>query len=381
MPADRYELRFPLRRLLTGLLLTVIPICAIGLIVVSRAGQALDRQWGRYFRTIAEFTASEIGMFFHERILAAGTLAADPLIVETVKQANARYAGLSEAAVTDRINQIERDWNQPKGDAAVRAVLGNPAARLMMKWRDRDRRFLRLTLTDRYGAVVAATHKTLDYYQADEDFWQAIHAQGRGAVHITDVLYDDVTKSYYVGLGVPVMEEESNAFIGALDALIEVSSLFPLLHRLDLGPTSRMILAKNDGTVIHAPNVNLAMNVKSAEFFAAQESMASGPSRWPGYVIAPLPGGEPVIIGYGSPGLEESFPNLNWRVLVAQNTRDAFAPTRGVLRLLYLMIMAGLAAVTLLAMYFALHRRQEVTRVAWKPEEAAEAEEPKETAP
>jgi hypothetical protein len=381
MPADRYELRFPLRRLLTGLLLTVIPICAIGLIVVSRAGQALDRQWGRYFRTIAEFTASEIGTFFHERILAAGTLAADPLIVETVKQANARYAGLSEAAVTDRINQIERDWNQPKGDAAVRAVLGNPASRLMVKWRNRDRRFLRLTLTDKYGAVVAATHKTLDYYQADEDFWQAIYAQGRGAVHITDVLYDDVTKSYYVGLGVPVMEEESNTFIGALDALIEVSSLFPLLHRLDLGPTSRMILVKSDGTVIHAPNVNLAMNVKSAEFFAAQESMASGPSRWPGYVIAPLPGGEPVIIGYGSPGLEESFPNLNWRVLVAQNTRDAFAPTRGVLRLLYLMIMAGLAAVTLLAMYFALHRRQEVTRVAWKPEEAAEAEEPKETAP
>ncbi|GIU78415.1 MAG: hypothetical protein KatS3mg005_1653 [Bryobacteraceae bacterium] len=372
MPGDRYELRFPLRRLLTGLLLTVIPICAIGLIVVSRAGQALDRQWGRYFRTIAEFTASEIGMFFHERILAVGTLAADPLIVDTVRQANARYTGASEQAVTERINQIERDWNTAKGEPLVRAVLGNPAARLLVKWRDRDRRFLRLTLTDKYGAVIAASHKTLDYFQADEDFWQAIYAQGRGAVHITDVLYDDVTKSYYVGLGVPVMDEESNTFIGALDALIEVSSLFPLLHRLDLGPTSRMILVKYDGTVIHAPGVSLAMNVKSAEYHAAQESMATGPSRWPGYVIAPLPGGEPVIIGYGSPGLEESFPNLNWRVLVVQNTREAFAPTRGVLRLLYLMILAGLAAVTLLAMYFALHRRQEMARVALRPEEPAE---------
>jgi hypothetical protein len=372
MPGDRYELRFPLRRLLTGLLLTVIPICAIGLIVVSRAGQALDRQWGRYFRTIAEFTASEVGMFFHERILAVGTLAADPLIVDAVRQANARYAGASEQAVTERINQIERDWNTPKGEPLVRAVLGNPAARLLVRWRDRDRRFLRLTLTDKYGAVVAASHKTLDYFQADEDFWQAIYAQGRGAVHITDVLYDDVTKSYYVGLGVPVMDEESNTFIGALDALIEVSSLFPLLHRLDLGPTSRMILVKHDGTVIHAPGVSLAMNVKSAEYHAAQESMAIGPSRWPGYVIAPLPGGEPVIIGYGSPGLEESFPNLNWRVLVVQNTREAFAPTRGVLRLLYLMILAGLAAVTLLAMYFALHRRQEMARVALRPEEPAE---------
>jgi hypothetical protein len=360
---------------LTGLLLTVIPLCAIGLIVVSRAGQALDRQWGRYFRTIAEFTASEVAAFFHERILAVGTLAGDPVIVAAVKQANSRYAGVSEQAITERINQIERGWNNGKSEDVVRAVLANPAARLMVKWRDRDRRFLRLTLTDKYGAVVAATHKTLDYYQADEDFWQAIHAQGRGAVHITDVLYDDVTKSYYVGLGAPVMEEESNTFIGALDALIEVSSLFPLLHRLDLGPTSRMMLVKGDGTVIHAPGLNLAMNVKSAEFFAAQESMAAGPSRWPGYVIAPLPGGGPVIIGYGSPGLEESFPNLNWRVLVAQDTREAFAPTRGVLRLLYLMILAGLAAVTVLAMYFALHRRREMMHVGLEPEE----EEPKET--
>ena len=133
-----------------------------------------------------------------------------------------------------------------------------------------------------------------------------------------------------------------------------------------------MLLVKADGTVIHGPNITLSMNVKSPEFTAAQESMAAGPSRWPGYVIAPLPGGEQTIIGYASPGLQESFPNLNWTVLVAQSTREAFAPTRGVLRLLYLMILAGLAAVTVLAMYFAVHRRREYTHLA---EEAEKPEE------
>jgi len=375
MPGDRYELRIPLWRLLTGLLITVVPICAIGLIVLSRAGQALDRQWGRYFRTIAEFTASEVATFFHERILAVGTLAADPLIVDTVKRANRAYDGISEDAIGERIRRIEQEWNTPKGEAHARPILSNPAARLMTRWRDRDRRFLRLTLTDKYGAVVAATHKTLDYYQADEDFWKAIYAQGRGTVNLTDVLYDDVTKSYYIGLGVPVMDDESNTFIGALDALIEASSLFPLLHRLDLGPTSRMILVKGDGTVIHAPNITLADRVKSAEFHAAQESMASGPARWPGYVIAPLPGGEPTVIGYASPGLQESFPNLNWIVLVARDTREAFAPTRGVQRLLVVMIAAGLAAVTLLAMYFGVHRRREYLHLAEEPQKAEEARE------
>ena len=44
--------------------------------------------------------------------------------------------------------------------------------------------------------------------QADEDFWQAIHGGGRGAVNITDVRYDEITKSYYIGIGVPVLEED-----------------------------------------------------------------------------------------------------------------------------------------------------------------------------
>jgi membrane protease subunit (stomatin/prohibitin family) len=43
------------------------------------------------------------------------------------------------------------------------------------------------TVTDQKGAVVAATHKTLDYFQADEDFWQAAYAQGRGAINLTDI--------------------------------------------------------------------------------------------------------------------------------------------------------------------------------------------------
>jgi hypothetical protein len=40
-------------------------------------------------------------------------------------------------------------------------------------------------VTDARGGTVAATHKTLDYYQADEEFWQNIYASGRGAVSIT----------------------------------------------------------------------------------------------------------------------------------------------------------------------------------------------------
>ena len=152
-------------------------------------------------------------------------------------------------------------------------MLNSRASRALTRWRNHDRRFLRITVTDAHGGVVAATHKTLDFIQSDEDFWLGIHAQGRGAVHITDMLYDDVTKSYYIGLGVPVMEEGSNTFIGAIDALIEVSTLFPLVHRVAMGPGSRTMMVKEDGTIIclagtgtgggQAPTIDLSMRMKS----------------------------------------------------------------------------------------------------------------------
>ena len=49
---------------------------------------------------------------------------------------------------------------------------------MLRRQRDFDRRFLRITVTDAKGATVAATHKTLDYYQADEEFWQNISVPG-----------------------------------------------------------------------------------------------------------------------------------------------------------------------------------------------------------
>ena len=84
-----------------------------------------------------------------------------------------------------------------------------------------DPRILRITVTDAKGANVAMSHKTLDYYQADEEYWQNIYAQGRGAISVTDILYDQATKANYIGIGVPVTEEGSSQLIGTLDALVD----------------------------------------------------------------------------------------------------------------------------------------------------------------
>lgn len=366
MPSDRFVIRLPLLKLLIGLVLTLVPICAVGLYAISHTEKAMDRTVGNHFRTIAQSTASEVSQFINDRVLSVGTMAANPVVTEAAAESNRSYENSNEQAIAARLQKMESEWDKPAGEGYVRQMLTSRASRLLNRYREIDRRFLRITLTDAHGGTIAATHKTLDYYQADEDFWQKIYANGRGAVNITDVLYDEVTKSYYLGLGVPVMEEGSNRVIGVLDALVEVSSLFPLIHRIETGPTMRAALVKADGTVIYSPTTNLAMNAKSNEFAATEEVRQTTEGLQRGYAVVSLRDGVPTLVAFANTGLEVSFPNLNWKVLVIQDANQAFAATRGVLRLILFEVALALAALTFLTVYFSLHRRREYTDLAAK---------------
>ncbi|MCC6591114.1 MAG: cache domain-containing protein [Bryobacterales bacterium] len=360
MPTDRFFFRVPLLKVLVGLVITVIPISLLALYAVARTDQSMKEMVGSHFQSIALVAAGDVSQFVTDRVVAVGTLAANPMVSEACMTANAAYGNASPTAVQDRIAGIEKGWNTPASDALVRSIVESRASKVLNQYRELDRRFLRITLTDKNGAVIAATHKTLDYYQADEDFWQGVFASGRGAVSITDILYDEVTKANYIGLGVPVMAPGTNSLVGVVDALIEVSSLFPVIHRAELGPTGRILLLKADGTVIQAPDTNLSMNVKPEEFVALRDAGALAGTRQKGF-LATTVNGTPTIAGYATTGLQEHYPKLGWSIIVAQDSREALAPTRVIVRLISFMALVGLAMVTFLAVYFALHRQVDYT--------------------
>ncbi len=374
MPSHRSYLRIPTTKLFIGLLVALVPFCILGLYTIQKAETALESTTGTHFQTLAATAASEIESFINDRVVSVATLAANPVIIEAVQNANRAQQGLSEEALKARILAREKDWNSLASEAFIRDMLGSPASRVLVRYREIDRRFLRLTLTDSHGATIAATHKTLDYFQGDEDFWNGIFANGRGAVHITDVLYDDVTKSNYAGLGVPIMDPSTNTFIGALDALVEVSTIFPILRRIEQGQTMRALLVKPDGTIISGPNITLSANLKSEEFAAVNDALTSEAGRRKGFLIARLGSGAMSLIAFASPGMKSSYPNLDWTVLLAQDTQQAFAATRGVLRLIMFSVGVGLLLITFFGLYLSVYRRPEYLDISPGAQAAAEQE-------
>jgi len=358
MPAESFEFRISFRRLLIGLLVTVVPISVVALYAITKSDKELQRTIGTHFKIFAESTAKEISDFIHERVIQVGGIATAPAVVRVVEEANRSYAGMSEAAITDRIQRIEEGWNGAAAEAVVRRILSSPASAWLRRCQELDPRILRVTVTDARGATVAATHKTLDYFQADEEYWQAIYAEGRGAVNITDVLYDDVTRSSYIGVGVPILEAGTNRFIGTVDALVDVSSLFAFVNQPHPPLNLHVSLVKEDGTVIAAPEANLAMKMTSPELLAVQDSLQSIGGRQTGYLVTPVPELGRRLIGFADTGLKEDYRNLSWVVLVSQDAREAFASIRLVGRLTAFLALVGLAMVVMLVAYFSLHRRE-----------------------
>lgn len=373
MASQRSYLKIPTTKLFIGLLIALVPFCVIGLYTIQKAETALETTVGTHFQTLAATTSSEIESYINNRVVSVGTLAASPIVIDAVKEANRSVQGLSEEAIKARIIARENIWNSPASEEFIRQMLGNPASRAMARFREIDRRFLRFTLTDSHGSTIAATHKTLDYFQGDEDFWNSILANGRGAVHITDILYDDVTKSNYIGLGVPVMDPDTNTFIGALDALVEVSSIFPILRRIERGTTMRALLVKPDGTIITGPNIDLAANLKSEESAAVSETLATEAGRRRGFVITRLQSGTTALVAFASPNLTASYPNLNWTVLLAQDTKEAFAATRGVLRLIMFSVGVGLLLITFFGLYLSIYRGSEIVDIRQAPPQESKA--------
>jgi hypothetical protein len=352
---ERFEFRISLEKLLIGLLLTAVPVCIAGLYSLTQSHKALERSVGNQFKTIAGITAASTSQFIQDRVVEVLMIAAEPAIVDAVVAGNRSYQGASDKAIEARIEKIDKAWNTPASEPIVKQIESSAASRLLRRHHELDSRILRITVTDAKGAVVAASHKTLDYYQADEDYWKNIYAQGRGAVSLTEILYDEATKANYIGVGVPMVEPASNEFIGTVDALVDVTTMFPIINRAGLGPTGRTLLVKDDGTVISAPQANLAMKLQSAEFVAVKDALGTLRGRETGYVIAAVPGGSSAVIGFADTGLHRDYQNLGWIVLVSQDTSEAFSAVRTADRLIALMSLVGLVAVIFLAVYFSLH--------------------------
>lgn len=354
-----HNIQISLQKLLTGLIVVIVPLSVVGLYLTSNADGSLQQTVGMHFRTIAQTDSAATSQFVRDRIIDVSAIAGEPSIIDAVTAANRTYAGLSEEAIAARIQKIEGQWDTPNADLLVKDMMSSRASRWLQQQRTLNPRLLKIIVADENGAAVAATGKPLQYVKAEQEHWQAVYAGGRDAVTVTDVRYDERTESDYVDIAVPVHEEGSGLFVGVVSALVDISGLFSAFGQQQLGRTGRVLLVKGSGIIVNAPNVTPDLRLMSEEFTAVRDALGTPEGRQAGYVTVAMRNGER-IVGFADTGLKRSQPNLDWIILVSQSRREALEPVRTLEHFAFLMVVLGLLMLTMLLAYFWTHREQEL---------------------
>ena len=358
-----FEFHISGKRLLVGLLITAVPVSLLALLASTRTGRDAENAAGQNLRIITESVAAVVKERVRANVIETSIMATDSAILATVEESNRKYERRSDADIEAEIERIDSIWNSPESAARVTALLENPASEALRRKLFTQPAFLRITVTDVRGATVAATHKTLDYNQADEEYWQDIYMSGRGSLSLTDVLYDDATQTYYIGVGIPIIDLQ-NKVLGTLDALVDISSLFPLLHQPELGPNGHLELIKSDGTVIASTReVSLADNVQSRDWATFQDAQSQFGGHSSGYLRAAFPGSRDSLVAFADTGLKDEYRKLDWFVVANQDASVVLADSSLTQLLIMSIALLTLAGVVFLAVYFTLHAQSEIDEI------------------
>jgi hypothetical protein len=133
----------------------------------------------------------------------------DPVIVKAVKAENAK--GKTMAQIKDQ----DKKWMATPGVADyMKSLMTNECGDHLKNIKKSAAYFEEIFVMDNQGANVCMSDKTSDYWQGDEDKFTESYKGGSGAVHISDLKFDESSQSYTVQVSVPV--KDGGKAIGAI---------------------------------------------------------------------------------------------------------------------------------------------------------------------
>ena len=203
-------------------------------------------------RDLAVEIAGNISRLLIEKTKIAKTLATSNRLITALQVSNSGLEQLSPIERDHRIAEWDNRWkaiDNPE-DPFIRGYLDNLAAdRLTGQEQLLTGEYGELFLTNRFGALVAATSKVTTLAHGHKYWWRGSYVDGRGSVFLDDRGYDDSAGAYVIGVVVPVLS--TGGIIGILKSNLNIlGSISPLITAPpDKSQTVKLV--RTNGTVVY----------------------------------------------------------------------------------------------------------------------------------
>ena len=162
------------------------------------------------------------------KIEKLGKLGNIPQIQQALRESNDAFT--ATGSPNEIIRQVEERWQSSDPDvpdSIVFNLIHNPSGDVLRSIMDLDKKsttkfkIAEIFVTNQYGANIAQSHKTSDFRQDDESWWQKAKQNG---VFLSSSGFDESAGVYSSDIAIKILDEDGN-FVGVLKAVIDLNFL------------------------------------------------------------------------------------------------------------------------------------------------------------
>lgn len=290
----------------------------------------------------------------------------NPELLETLKKSNADFDKMSGR--DEFVNKQDETWKKSDEQlitSFMRNVIENPLSdglRVRTEFYN-DKYgydiFPEFFITNKYGAVIAATGKTSDYLQSDEDWWTEAVETG---MYVSDVSYDESTRTSALNLCLKI-EDQKGDFLGVAKVVYNIQDIFAMVKEVSeplpdfegpsgLGFTRKTVnafLFNKDGQLIYSLKGGFEDLQQTAAWESVLQAEASENNR--SSVIKKENGVEKMYSHTHSVGYSD-FKGLGWVLVISKDTREVLAPLQNLI--LWFLFFSLISFTVVIVLAFAL---------------------------
>jgi len=276
----------------------VLPLL-LGLTAVGILGYYhYEKQRGELFKTMAVHLGTSLGRVTREQIQDLHDWVVLTDVAEKISALEKQQSDAHKTSNPEGIREIEHRWpSLSTDDEFLRNILENELSRHIRNYQKIHPLFVEVFITDRQGRLLAASNKTTDYWQADEDWWLKANFVGHDQVWAEGINYDDSAGvfSLDVSLSVRREEDDSDEVIGVIKGVLNVSPLLRSIPQTLHDEHSFRHVVMEDGRIL------VRLFGESPE--PLQEKFSIAFLDWiknksPGWSVDAISGSQKELIGY-----------------------------------------------------------------------------------
>lgn len=306
------------QKLIIGFITILFLIILLGYVTSVNSQKTLEQIIGNSSITFAMQEMEQIDKNIYNRIESCQEFSKKLITQETLLASNRQFAEMED--IQAYIQQVDEKWKETEKDEITQNELSEIIREKQFFYEKKYgyKLFGEIFITNKYGAIIAQTSKTSDYYQADEEWW--VNAKREG-IFIDDIEYDKSSEVIATSICLRIEDENAN-FIGVIKAvlnIVECENYIKNISKLHENDVIRLVNRKGDVVFSSSEKSSLEplpeglisqLSQKSGGsfWFSADEGLGKGHSFW---ACVPSKG-------------HMELKGLEWTLIFEQKTKSIF---------------------------------------------------------